>query len=172
MQRQSLFWAKIDVIVRWVLSTIIIVVTVLAACSMLLQVVARYIFEISLSGLDEITGHIAVWLYLMGAANGAFERSHIKAEMVHLIIKNKRFLNAIRATSSLISAIVSGYLTIWSYEYVRWSFIKHEVTPALQLPTVIFQFAILFGAALMVVYFMRESIDYVVTAYRYSTDNE
>ena len=148
-----------DRAIDYAMRTIIIVITIMASCTMLLQVIARYIFEVAISGLDEITGHTAVWLYLMGAAYGSYDRSHIKAEMIHLVIKNQCVLNIVRAVSTLIGAIVAGYMVIWSYGYIRWSVLKHEVTPTLQTPTVIFQVAILIGAVLMVYYFVREALD-------------
>jgi TRAP-type C4-dicarboxylate transport system permease small subunit len=144
---------------------IIIFITVMASCTMLLQVIARYVFEIAISGLDEITGHTAVWLYLMGAAYGSFDRSQIKAEMIHLVIQNQRILNIVRAVSTLIGALVAGYMVVWSYGYVRWSILKHEVTPTLQIPTVVFQIAILIGAVLMVYYFIREALDLLRQAF-------
>ena len=147
------------------MKTIIIVITVMASCTMLLQVVARYVFEIAISGLDEITGHTAVWLYMMGAAYGSYDRSQIKAEMAHLVVKNERILNLIRAFATLIAVVVAGYMVSWSYEYVQWSIKKHEMTPTLRLPTVIFQVSILIGAILMVYFFLREAIDYLRKAF-------
>ena len=148
-----------DKIINYVMRTIIIAITIMASCTMLLQVIARYVFEVAISGLDEITGHTAVWLYLMGAAYGSYDRSQIKAEMAHLIIKNQRILNGVRALSTFIAAVVAGYMATWSYGYIRWSIVKHEVTPTLQTPTVIFQVAILLGAVLMLFYFMREALE-------------
>jgi TRAP-type C4-dicarboxylate transport system permease small subunit len=166
MGKQSGILALTDKVVDKVMKTIIIFITVTASCTMLVQVIARYVFEISISGLDEITGHTAVWLYLMGAAYGSFERSQIKAEMVHLVIKNRRALSAVRAFAMAIAAVVAGYMTVWSYGYVRWSIIKHEMTPTLQLPTVIFQISILIGAVLMLFYFIREALDLAWQAWR------
>ena len=165
MSVQHMQLNKIDRVIHSLLSIIIIFVTIMASCSMLLQVIARYIFEISISGLDEITGHTAVWMYLMGAAYGSFERSQIKAEMIHLFIKNDRILNGVRAFATLLGAVVAGYMVKLSYGYVLWSVKKHEVTPTLQIPTVIFQVAILIGAVLMVTYFLRESFDLALRAY-------
>lgn len=158
MIKQSLDQA--DKILVYAMKTIIIIVTVLATSTMLLQVVARYVFEVSISGLDELTGHTAVWLYLMGAAYGTYDRSQIKAEMVHLFIKNEFVLTIIKSVTSLISTIVAGYMTVWSYGYIKWSIMKHEITPTLQIPTVIFQISILIGAVLMVIYFIVEFYDH------------
>ena len=90
-----------DKILDYSMRTIIIAITIMASCTMLLQVIARYVFEIAISGLDEITGHTAVWLYMMGAAYGAFDRTQIKAEMAHLVVKNERILYLIRAFATL-----------------------------------------------------------------------
>ena len=154
-----------DRILDYSMRTIIIAITIMASCTMLLQVIARYVFEIAISGLDEITGHTAVWLYMMGAAYGSFDRSQIKAEMAHLVVKNERILNLVRAFATLIGVVVAGYMISWSYEYIQWSLKKHEMTPTLQLPTVIFQVSILIGAVLMVYFFIREAIDYLRKAF-------
>jgi TRAP-type C4-dicarboxylate transport system permease small subunit len=162
--RKVTFLERSDKVIDYAMRTIIIIITIMASCTMLLQVIARYVFEVAISGLDEITGHTAVWLYLMGAAYGSFDRSQIKAEMIHLVIKNQRILNIVRAISTLIGAVVAGYMATWSYGYVRWSILKHEVTPTLQTPTVIFQIAILIGAILMVYYFIREALELLCQA--------
>jgi len=154
-----------DKILDYSMRTIIIAITIMASCTMLLQVIARYVFEIAISGLDEITGHTAVWLYMMGAAYGAFDRSQIKAEMAHLVVKNERALNLVRAFATLIAVVVAGYMVSWSWEYIQWSLKKHEMTPTLRLPTVIFQVSILIGAILMVYFFIREMIDYLRLAF-------
>jgi len=154
-----------DKILDYSIRTIIIAITVMASCTMLLQVVARYVFEIAISGLDEIIGHTAVWLYMMGAAYGSFERTQIKAEMAHLVVKNERILYLIRAFATLIAVVVAGYMVSWSYEYIQWSLKKNEMTPTLRLPTVIFQVSILIGAILMVYFFIREMIDYLRLAF-------
>jgi len=154
-----------DKILDYSMRTIIIAITIMASCTMLLQVIARYVFEIAISGLDEITGHTAVWLYMMGAAYGAFDRSQIKAEMAHLVVKNERILYLIRAFATLIAVVVAGYMVSWSYEYIQWNLKKHEMTPTLRLPTVIFQVSILIGAVLMVYFFIREMIDYLRLAF-------
>ena len=159
VKKEATILQRTDKVIDYAMRAIIIFITIMASCTMLLQVIARYVFEIAISGLDEITGHTAVWLYLMGAAYGAFDRSQIKAEMIHLVIKNQRILNGVRAISTLIGAVVAGYMVTWSYGYVKWSILKHEVTPTLQTPTVIFQIAILIGAILMVYYFIREGLE-------------
>lgn len=159
MSTMTLVLQRMDKAIDYSMRSVIVAITVMASCTMLLQVVARYVFEIAISGLDEITGHTAVWLYLMGAAYGSFDRTQIKAEMVHLVIKNERILSAVRAGACAIAVVVSGYMVKWSYGYIHWSLVKKEVTPTLQVPTVIFQAAILVGAVFMIFYFIRETLE-------------
>lgn len=141
------------------MKTIIILVTIMAISTMFMQVITRYLLDISITGLDEITGHTAVWLYLIGAAYGTYDRSQIKAEMLHLIFKSENVLNFSKILTSAVSIIVAGYMSVWSYGYVVWSVTRHETTPALQIPTVYFQVSFLISGLLMVIYFTVEFID-------------
>ena len=56
------------------------------------EVMLRYVFGSPLFGVEEMVTLIAMWLYFLGAAYGAYERSHIKAELVHLWFKTPRSL--------------------------------------------------------------------------------
>lgn len=141
------------------MQTIIILVTALAIGTMFLQVLTRYLLNISITGLDEITGHTAVWMYLIGAAYGTYDRSQIKAEMLHLIFKSDKVLGFAKILTTVVSIIVACYMTVWSYGYVIWSISRHETTPALQIPTVYFQISFLISGILMVIYFTVELID-------------
>jgi TRAP-type C4-dicarboxylate transport system permease small subunit len=109
--------------------------------------------------MEEITGHTAVWLYMIGAAYGTYDRSHIKAEFIHLIIKKPVILRSFRILASVVSILICIFMTIWSYEYVNWSLARHEVTPALHWPTVYFQIPILISSLLMTLYFFIEMVD-------------
>jgi len=146
---------------------ILIVVSITVTCTMFTEVVARYVFQTPIWGMDEITGHTAVWLYLIGAAYGTYERSHIKAEFANMMFKNPRTLTIIKLVTAAIAAVMAGYMTIWGYGYIYWSITQHEVLPTLMWPTVYFQFPILLGAILMCIYFVVEAVDYSRELHRY-----
>ena len=48
------------------------------------EVVLRYVLGSPLFGVEELICLIAMWLYFIGASYGAYERSHIKAELIHI----------------------------------------------------------------------------------------
>lgn len=151
---------------------IIIAVSVMVTCSMFIEVVARYFFSTCIFGLEELTGLTAVWLYLIGASYGSYDRSQIKAEFIHLFIKNERRLCMLRVLAVAVAVVVSCYLINWSIGYIYWSVTKHEITPTLQIPTVIFQIPILIGAILMAVYFFVEMLELARQAYRHRPASE
>lgn len=140
---------------------LLISVSIIVICTVSIEVVTRYAFQAPIWGMEEITGHTAVWLYMIGAAYGTYDRSHIMAEFVHLIIKNLRILKILRILAVAISIFICCFMIRWSYEYVTWSLTRHEITPALHWPTVYFQIPILISSILMAVYFAVEMIDLI-----------
>ena len=83
---------------------ILILVSIIVICTVSIEVVTRYLFQAPIWGMEEITGHTAVWLYMIGAAYGTYDRSHIMAEFIHLIVNNPRILNIFRLIAAAISS--------------------------------------------------------------------
>lgn len=150
---------------------IIVTASTIVICNMIIEVVARFAFNTSIIGLEELTGHLGVWVYMIGAAYGSYDRSQIKAEFVHLLVKNERAVLALRGVALAVATVVASFLIHWSIDYVSWSIAKHEITPTLQIPTVIFQIPILIGAILMAIYFFVEMVELARAAYRHGRPN-
>ena len=134
----------------------IIIITIVVVTAMTLQVCGRYFIPLPLYGLDEFTGHTAVWFYMLGAAYSASKSDHIKADMLEVFKVPLKVQYFISLLASLVSIVISGFMVAWSYKYVVWSISKNEVTPSLHIPTVYFQSAILLGAVLLFIYFIKE----------------
>ena len=127
-----------------------------------IEVVLRYVLGSPLFGVEELICLIAMWLYFIGASYGAYERSHIKAELVHIWFKKPRSYALVRAISSLITFILSIIMISWTYPYFIWGITKGETSQALLIPMVLSQSAIFVGAILMSLYFLTELIDYIL----------
>jgi len=125
------------------------------------EVLLRYIFGSPLFGVEELICLIAMWLYFIGASYGAYERSHIKAELIHMWFKSPRSYALIRSLSSLITFVLSIIMISWTYPYFIWGITKGETSQALLLPMVLSQSAIFVSAILMSFYFFIELIDYI-----------
>ena len=129
------------------------------------EVLMRYIFKTSLIGIEELAAYIAFWLYFIGSAYGTYERSHIKAELTHMLIKNQRHYAISRATTSFISVVLSGYAVVLAWRYSEWGIRRMEQSSATFLgstyPVVYFQFSLLVGFTLMCFYFLVEFIQWL-----------
>ena len=126
-----------------------------------IEVLLRYVFGSPLFGVEELVCLIAMWLYFIGASYGAYDRSHIQAELIHLWVKTPRSHAVVRSITSLITLVLSLIMIKWSYSYFIWGITKGETSQALLLPMVLSQSAIFFGAILMSLYFLVELVDYV-----------
>jgi TRAP-type C4-dicarboxylate transport system permease small subunit len=146
----------IDFLVDRILKVSIVIIAIVVVSAMTLQVCGRYFIPLPFHGLDELTGHTAVWFYMLGAAYSASSSDHIKADMLEVFKVPAKAQYFISLLASLVSLIISGFLIFWSYKYTLWSLAKHEMTPSLHIPTVYFQVSILVGAVLLFVFFCKE----------------
>jgi len=146
-----LFFQKCFMIVAGCIVTVLIFI----------EVMLRYVFGSPLFGVEEMVCLIAMWLYFLGASYGAYERSHIKAELVHLWFKTPRSHAIINTISSSITFFLCLLMIKWSYPYFIWGLKKGETSQALLLPMVLSQSAIFFGSILMSLYFLTELVDHI-----------
>jgi TRAP-type C4-dicarboxylate transport system permease small subunit len=124
-------------------------------------VLMRYIFHYPGMEVEEIATLVAFWLYFVGAVYGAYERSHIKTELVHLVLRQPRHYAVAKCVASLITVALAILMTYWGYTFFVWGIEKWARSPVLQMPMVFAQSSIFFGAAFMSVYFFVELVDNV-----------
>ncbi|MBW1690800.1 MAG: TRAP transporter small permease [Deltaproteobacteria bacterium] len=150
-------WKGLLFFQKWFMIVAGFIVTVLV----FVEVLLRYVFGSPLFGVEEMVCLIAMWLYFIGASYGAYERSHIKAELVHLWFKTSRSHAFISTISSSITFFLCVLMIKWSYPYFIWGLKKGETSQALLLPMVLSQSAIFFGSILMSLYFLVELVDHI-----------
>ncbi len=126
------------------------------------EVFLRYVMGSPLFGIEELILFIGIWLYFMGASYGAFERTHIKAELINIWCKEEKTLNIFRTIASAITVALALVLVSWTYPYFIWELGKGGTSQALLLPKVWCQSAIFFGSFLMAIYFIAELIDNIL----------
>jgi TRAP-type C4-dicarboxylate transport system permease small subunit len=126
------------------------------------EVFLRYVMGSPLFGIEELILFIGMWLYFMGASYGAYERTHIKAELLNIWCKDEKKLTIIRTIASAITVALALILVSWAYPYFSWELARGGTSQALLLPKVWCQSAIFFGSLLMAMYFITELIDNVL----------
>ena len=127
-----------------------------------IEVMLRYVMGSPLFGVEELIVLIAMWLYFIGASYGAYDRSHIKAELMHTWVKSSKKIALIHSISSGITFILSLIMISWTYPFFIWSITQGGTSQALLLPMYYSQSAIFIGAILMSIYFFTEFVDYLL----------
>ena len=151
-----MIWNGLVFLQKW----FIIVAACMVTLLVFVEVMLRYVFRSPLFGVEELVVLVAMWLYFVGASYGAYERSHIKADLINLWFKTPRSLAWVNTVTSLITLLLSIIMVSWTYPYILWSIKKGGTTQALLLPRVISQSAILISALLMTLYFFVEFLDH------------
>jgi TRAP-type C4-dicarboxylate transport system permease small subunit len=128
------------------------------ACMMVLDTFTRYVLGKPWFGLQETTLICVMWLYMIGASLACRERSHLRADLMPLLVKNPILLGAITALSTFISLIMAVYIIRWSFDLVVWGVAKGQTTPALRIPWVVSQSSLLAGGLFFAIYLLRDLI--------------
>jgi TRAP-type C4-dicarboxylate transport system permease small subunit len=132
---------------------IIILTSWLCVLTIVLGVFLRYIFHADLYGIGEYLVIFAFWLYFMGAAHGVYEKSHIRADIISVYLKNQKLVKLFSILELSISTLAAGVLTFWGFKYLLWGLQKGARSPGWRIPLVIPQSSIFVGFLLMFIYF-------------------
>lgn len=115
------------------------------------ETLIRYFFRLPLYSYEEVATIFCVWLYFIGASYAFSNKASIQADMASLFLKERgQKINALLV--SLISAVISIVLALWSFDFMKWAFAKGAITTGLKIPMVISQLSICVGYTLMALY--------------------
>lgn len=166
LRKPQCIFDKITVNVYSIICFTISIFLTLVICAATLL---RYGFQADLYGYEEWVKISAFWLYFMGAAYGAFNKSHVSADLVQSYVKEgilKRFILFMR---TVITFAVSLLFTYYGYDFFMFSYlgplgtgIAIPKTVAWRIPLWIGNLAILVGLVSMSYYFMWDMIHAVV----------
>lgn len=124
------------------------------------QVWLRYVFHVPMLWVEEIAVTPAFWVYMMGAAYAAYERSHIKVDLVETMIHNRKRRLLIKLITSLITLGFAMLLVYWGYHFFVWDLQMNMETATLRYPLIYGRCSIFFGAGILGgFYFWVETID-------------
>ena len=147
------------VLLRKVENFVMIVSAIVLVILVLTQVALRYIFKLPLMGVEELATMTGFWMYMLGAASGARERNHIRADLVYTVVKSERAFRVIQSAVTLATVVLACIMTQWCWNYALWSIKSWERSPALMIPMVFAQVSLLVSSALMAFYFFIEFLD-------------
>ena len=156
MKKLILFiWDSLVYLQRWFLIIAGCLITILV----FIEVMLRYVFHSPLFGIEELIVFIAMWLYFIGASLGAHDRTHIKADVIHVWVKSARGMAIIHTVNSVVTVTLSAIMASWCYDYFIFALKKGGESPALRIPLILPQSGVFVGAILMTLYFTVELVD-------------
>ena len=136
---------------EYLVAFLLILVTVL----MFVQVVMRYVFAKRLLGYEELARYSMIWLAFIGAAYATRLRSHIKVDILPLIIKDERSLKKAEIIQDFLSFAFCTVFLYWLWVLLQAAGYR---TPALGIPVWVPQMGIVIGFILMLCYFLAHFI--------------
>lgn len=138
---------------------------ILLACGVLVtglvtvQVFTRYVLGISLFGVEELATFVAVYMYFIGAAHGAWERGHISASLVELVVPEGRGRDAIALLASAITVILSGWMSVWAWQYLAFTLKRGTMSLEVGIHMGWIHGVMPVGLSLMTLYFAVEFLE-------------
>ncbi|MGL1931595.1 MAG: TRAP transporter small permease [Desulfotalea sp.] len=125
----------------------------------------RYVIEGDLYGFEEWVKLLAFWLYFSGAAIGAYNRTHVSADLVNAYLEDgilKRSLVFLRCFLTVASCLLFAW---YGWEFFYFGFmgplgtgIAIPKTSAWRIPLWTGYLSVFLGLSIMVYYFTRDLI--------------
>ena len=152
----------IDKIIIGFTSTNILVTSVLLVLLITIATFTRYLIQADLYGYDEWAKLLAMWLYFMGAAYGAFNESHVTADIVTAFTSDSLLRRSIIVLKDVISVGVCLLFLYYAWDFFYFGFTGPLGTGALipstsvwRIPMWTYSLAILSGLAIMAYYLIK-----------------
>lgn len=112
-------------------------------------VVTRYVFHKNFDGYEEITLLLCVWLYMMGAAKGSHDETHISADLITVLVKNPYTLLICRVIRRIIAVVVMCIMCYLSIDYLIYNIHFLSRTTQLHIPMYVYYASMTAGFFLM-----------------------
>jgi len=138
---------------------------ILASCIPLVflvfaQVWLRYVFQLPLLWVEEVAIVPAFWLYMMGAAYAVYERSHIRVDIVEVMVHSPKRRLIIRFISALITLGLAMLFVQWGYLFFVSDLKMNPQTATLRYPIIYARSSFFLAAGILGgFYFWIETVD-------------
>ena len=150
---------RFERLLNWIFRFMMVLAGLGLAFLMFSQVIMRYVLESPFTGIEEASILLAVWIYFLGMGYATREREHIHGGIVSLIVKDPYKVSIIRFIGSItcmLAAIVFGY---FACKYAFKEIDRGRVSVNLRWPRGIWSSSMIIGFAMMVGYFLLETIN-------------
>ncbi len=119
-----------------------------------LQVLARYVFHISLGGIEELPVYLMMTSVWLAAIFVAKDDGHVKIELLDMFVKNKRVLGIINTVLCGLSGVVLAFFAYLSLTYMFKLQRYGDVTAGLAIPIWVLEMFMVISCAMMAMYYI------------------
>ncbi|SPF79118.1 2,3-diketo-L-gulonate TRAP transporter small permease protein YiaM [Aliiroseovarius pelagivivens] len=146
-------------------SIILTVLICVVALGQFVQVITRYVLEIPVMGLEESLLYPTMWLYMLGAVNASRENTHIRANVLEIFLSSTKQQQVLAVIGEVISLTVGIWLTIWAWDFTKYSIRVWRESPTLYLPTFYVDVALITGMVLMMIFTAWHLIKHLIVLF-------
>jgi TRAP-type C4-dicarboxylate transport system permease small subunit len=144
---KTVFWKGLEKLLRigLIVSSVLVTLITFAA------VITRAL-NVNFLGYEEILIICAFWLYMLGTAYGSFEDSHIKADIIVVMMPEGRMKSLIALIRNTFSLVLGIIFLLWALQLFQWTIIMENKTPVWRIPMTVSQSSLLFGLGMATFY--------------------
>jgi TRAP-type C4-dicarboxylate transport system permease small subunit len=137
---QTAFWKALIKFLRagLIISSCLVTLITFAA------VITRAL-NVNFLGYEEILIICAFWLYMMGTAYGSYEDSHIKADVIVVMMPDGRMKSLLAIIRNTLSLVLGFIFFLWAFQLFSWTIEMGNKTPVWRIPMTVSQSSLLFG---------------------------
>ncbi|WP_273227686.1 TRAP transporter small permease [Geosporobacter ferrireducens] len=149
---------KLDALAFKAIRTFAGIAMVLLTAVIIIQILARYVFKVSIGGIEEtpiFLMMISVWLSAIIVAR---EDGHVKIDLIDLMIKNKKILYILKTVLRCLTTVVLGIYAKFALDYLISSMRLGDTTPGLGIPVWMMHSFVFISAFFMTLYYLINSI--------------
>lgn len=151
-----------DRVVVGVFSFVIAVNSILITLIIVGAAATRYILKINFVGYDEIAVLVAFWFYFTGAAYGAYNNSHVTADVIDAYFPEGTAKRVLTFARWLLTSLACGLFVFYGYNYFKFSFVGplgnflfQPKSMTWRIPLWTSHASIFLGLVFMEIYFIR-----------------
>lgn len=144
---KTLFWRFLEKFLR----TGLVITGTLVTLITFAAVITREM-NVNFLGYEEILIICAFWLYMLGAAHGSFEKSHISADVIIVMMPDNKTRATITILRNAASLVLGVIFLFWAFDLFMWTIEMQTKTPVWRIPVTVAQSSMLFGLSLVTFY--------------------
>ncbi|WP_424988106.1 TRAP transporter small permease [Microbulbifer sp. S227A] len=152
------FFNALDGFVARLCDLIVLVSSALVVGLVFFMVVARYVLELSIVGIDEIALISAIWLYMVGAMVASRRAEHLVVDFLPQRLTSPVLLKLHQRAVAILMIAASGFFIYLAWDMMGFAIKRPQETPGLGLPELIPLSAVALASVVCLAYAVRDLV--------------